>query len=132
MENPVSEQTQIRSPHQDPRVLISSAGLILAYTVRQVGQRFVHHYSVSVSGGYTARAAGETFVLLTAWLIGVPYERLSLSVGRSTVHHAAFELSHTENEALRAREVPPLSPADIAAFRKEWMSVRDRLSWRRE
>lgn len=132
MENPVSEDAEVPSPEEDPRVLMTSAGLVLFYTVRRVDERFVHHYSVSVAGGYTAHAVGETFVLLTARALGIAYDRLALGVGASTVHHAEFELSEDENESFRARPVPEMSAADVDAFRKEWLEVRDRLHWQHE
>jgi hypothetical protein len=90
-----TDEDEVRSP-ADPRVVVTSAGLALLYTVRRVEDRFVHHYSVSVAGGYTAHAVGETFVLFVARRLGVPSESLSLGVGRSTVHHAEFRLSAVE------------------------------------
>jgi len=50
-----SDEDEVRSP-ADPRALVTSAGLALVYTVRRMEDRFVHHYSVSVAGGYTAHA----------------------------------------------------------------------------
>src|SRR3954447_1777712 len=67
--NPLADDTEMPPPHEDPRVLTTSAGMILAYTVSRVEDRFVHHYSVSVGGGYIAHAVGETFVLLAAKLM---------------------------------------------------------------
>jgi len=40
-------------------------------------------------------------VLFSAKLLGVPFESLALGVGRSTVHHAEFQLSPTEQQNLR-------------------------------
>ncbi len=49
----------MESPENNPRVLVTSAGLILAYTVRREDDRYVHHYSVSAGGGVTAHSLGE-------------------------------------------------------------------------
>lgn len=130
--NPLSADGGTPASPDDPRVLVSSAGLMLAYTVHPREGRIVHHWSVSLSGGYTAHAVGRTFVLLTARLIGVPYERLALGIGRSTVHHAEVDLSEAEHAALRERSVPEVSAADVDALRKELIDVADRLEWARE
>jgi hypothetical protein len=68
-----------------------------------------------------AHAVGETFVLFSAKLLGVPFESLALGVGRSTVHHAEFHLSPTEQAEFAGRPVPEVSLADITAFRGEWV-----------
>jgi hypothetical protein len=126
----VSDDDVVRSPN-DPRALVTSAGLALLYTIRRAENQFVHHYSVSLAGGYTAHAVGETFVLFVAKLFGVPFETLALGVGRSTVHHAEFELPQTEQAAFAGRQVLKVSPAEIAAFREEWIEARERLRWER-
>ena len=125
-----SDEDEVRSP-ADPRALVTSAGLALLYTVRRVEDRFVHHYSVSVAGGYTAHAVGETFVLFVAKLLGVPFESLALGVGRSTVHHAEFQLSAGEQSEFTGRPVPEVSPAEVTAFRGEWVEARKHLRWQR-
>ena len=125
-----SEGDELRSP-DDPRALVTSAGLALLYTVRQGGGRFVHHYSVSVAGGYTAHAVGETFVLFVAKLLGVPFDALALGVGRSTVHHAEFQLGGDGQAEFAGRPVPEVGPKEIAAFRTEWFEASKRLHWQR-
>lgn len=125
-----TDADEVRSP-TDPRVLVTKAGLALVYTVRRLEDRFVHHYSVSVAGGFTAHAVGETFVLFAAKLLGVPFETLALGVGRSTVHHAEFQLSPSEQTEFAGRPVPEVSLAEIEAFRKEWFEARKRLQWQR-
>jgi hypothetical protein len=125
-----AEEDEVTS-RTDPRVLLTSAGLALLYTVRQAEGGFVHHYSVSVAGGYTAHAVGETFVLFVAKLLGVPFGSLALGVGRSTVHHAEFRLSAAEQSEFAARPVPEVSPAEVTAFRQEWADAARHLRWQR-
>ncbi len=115
----------------DLNVLVTRAGLAVLYTVRQAEGEFVHHYSVSVVGGYTAHAVGETFVLFVAKLLGVPFGSLALGVGRSTVHHAEFRLSAAEQAEFAARPVPEVSPAEVTAFRQEWAEASKQLRWQR-
>jgi hypothetical protein len=126
----VSDEDEVASP-ADRRTLVTSAGLALLYTVRAVEGRFVHHYSVSVAGRYTAHAVGETFTLFVAKLLGLPFEALALGVGRSTVHHAEFRLSAGEQAEFAARPVPVVSAAEVAVFRSEWVEASKRLRWER-
>jgi hypothetical protein len=128
----VSEEDAVTSG-DDPRVLITSRGLALCYTVAQYeGEgRFVHHYSISLSGGHTAHAAGASFILFTAKLLGIPFDSLALGVGRSTVHHAEFRLAPAEHEEFARRPVLEISPEEITAFRRESIVAHDRLQWQR-
>jgi hypothetical protein len=115
----------------DPRALVTSAGLALFYTVRRIDDRFVHHYSVSVAGRYTAHTVGEGFALFVAKLLGVPFEALTLEIGPSAVHHAEFHLSSAEQSRFALRAVARLSLAEIKSFRKEWLEARKYLQWKR-
>jgi len=115
----------------DPRALVTSAGLALFYTIRRIDDRFVHHYSVSVARGHTAHLVGEMFTLFVARLLGVPFEALTLEVGRSAVHHAEFHLPATEQSKFAERAAPKVSPIEITSFRKECMEVRKHLRWKR-
>ena len=124
----VSGVNEVRLP-DDSRALVTSAGLALLYTIRRVEDRFVHHYSVSAAGGYTAHAVGETFVLFVAKLLGVPFESLALGVGRSTVYHAEFQFSTVEQSEFAVRVVPEVSLAAVAAFRSAWVEARKQLQW---
>lgn len=115
----------------DPRALITSAGLALFYTARRSDDRFAHHYSVSVAGGYTSHLVGEMFTLFIARLLGVPFEALTLEVGRSSVYHAEFHLSAAEQSKFAERAVPKVTTAEITSFRREYMEVRKHLRWKR-
>jgi hypothetical protein len=42
---------------RDPRVLATSAGLLVFYTISRDGPSYAHHLSLSVVGGYTPRPA---------------------------------------------------------------------------
>ena len=119
----------MESPENNPRVLVTSAGLVLAYTVRCDGDRYVHHYSVSAAGGVTAHSLGEPYVLFVAKLLGVPYDALNLGVGRSTVHHAEFYTDEAGLAEFAARPVAEMSATDVTSFRREWIAVREKLQW---
>lgn len=125
----VGQENEVVS-RDDPRVLMTSERLVVFYTIeRFAGDRYVHHYSISLAGSYTAHAVGESYVLFVAKLLGIPAESLGLAVGKSTVHHAEFELSAAEQSQFASRPVRRMTSADVAAFLDEWRSQTGRLPW---
>jgi hypothetical protein len=124
----VSPADEISSP-EDPRVRISKSGLVVVYTVRQAAEKFIHHFSVSVGGGYTARAVGGTFLLFVTRLLEVPFEKSALGVGRSTVHHGEFHLDAAEQTAFAGKPVRSVSLAEINDLRGELLEASKRLPW---
>lgn len=115
-------------PPDDARILRTSAGLALLYTVSPgAAGTYVHHASVSIPGHPTAHAVGETFILLWARLLGVEYERLALDVSPMTVHHAGFVLSEHEQSELAQRPVETPTAEWLQAFLAECASARQSL-----
>ena len=115
----------------DPRVLATSAGLAIVYTVSERGQRFVHHCSISVIGGPTAHAVGGAFVMFVAKLLGLAQPELQCHVAPSTVHHIQLELDPARHAALAALPLPELSPRALQALRREALEARSRVTWQR-
>lgn len=99
----------------DPRVFVSSAGLAVAYTARQVGTTFAHHCSISLGGGYTAHALGATFAAIAAKQLGLPWNEMALLVEQSTVHHAHIDLDAERHAAIAGSTVPTI---DLSAARE--------------
>jgi hypothetical protein len=125
----VTEDQKVRAP-DDPRVLRTQAGLALVYTIsRRATGDYVHHASVSLSGGYTAHAVGEMFILLWAKLLSIDYDRLALTVSQATVHHAEFVLQDAEMIDFMKRPVDSPDVKWLRTFRDEWLSVRRKLKW---
>jgi hypothetical protein len=122
-------EDQALSP-SDPRALVTSAGLAFFYTIHHVENRFVHHYSVSEVGRITAAALGETYALFVAKLLGVPFEALKLEMGQSAIRHVEFILSDAEQSEFAARETLEISAAEVKAFSRECMDVREHLLWK--
>jgi hypothetical protein len=121
----VPEANAVCTP-EDPRGMLTSAGLAVLYLVGREGDWFHHYLSVSSPTlGYTAHAVGDMFTCLLVRLLGVGVDRLRLWVSSRTVHHAAFTLSAGEHEHFAGQPVTPLSPEELAAFRRDWI-----LSWR--
>jgi hypothetical protein len=115
----------------DPRVLATSAGLAIVYTVRERATRFEHHCSISVVGGPTPHAVGGTFVMLVTKLLGLTDAGLQCHVAASTVHHAALSVDAERHAALAALPIPRLTPAALMALRREALEARGSVSWQR-
>jgi hypothetical protein len=122
---------EIQSP-DDPRILRTSAGLALVYTVSiREPATYVHHASISMPGRVTAHAVGETFILLWARLLGIEYERLALQVSPTSVHHAEFVLDENEQSSFAQRPVEAPTVALLQAFHAESARARQGLRWDR-
>jgi hypothetical protein len=109
----------------DGRVLRTSAGLVFVYTVSiDDAGKYVHHASASIPGRVTAHAVGETFILLWARLLCVPFERLVLQMSPATVHHAEFVLNESEQSAFARRPVETPTVELLKAFHAECLKAR--------
>jgi hypothetical protein len=129
----VTEEDNVRWG-EDPRTLVTSSRLAVIYTLHKTEEQeqFVHHYSMSVAGGYMAHAVGERLVLFVAKLLGVPFEKLALLVVvRSMVYHAEFILSEAEQAEFVSRSVSELSVAEVNAFLREFLEASKHLQWQR-
>ncbi len=104
----------------------------MLYLVGHQGDWFHHDLSVNSSiRGYTTHAVGDMFIYLLVWLLGVEMDRLRLWVSSRAVHHAAFTLSAREHEQFAGQPVAPLSPEELAAFRRDWALSRRAVRWER-
>jgi hypothetical protein len=124
-----SDSDQPRSPN-DPRILTTSAGLAIVYTVRKHQSDFVHHCSVSMRGGYTANAVGGTFVVFVMKLVGMPVERAGFEIGASTVHHGEVTLDQAEHDDLVTAPTPDISASNVAEFRRAALEARNGIDWK--
>jgi len=113
----------------DARILTTTAGLAVVYTVSQELTGHLHHCSVSVIGGPTPHAVGATFILFVAQLLGLPIARLRLEIGASTVHHAEVRLDQAEHQRLAAASVPELDASAMVELRRDAFESRTRLLW---
>jgi hypothetical protein len=125
----VTDSDQIES-RSDPRCLLTSAGLAAVYTVSPEESGLLHQCSVSLAGDVTARAVGESFVLLMAKLIGLPLDKLRVRVGESTVHHALAILSPSEHARLASAPVFELTADNLERVRCEIRDLRANPEWR--
>lgn len=114
----------------DPRILATSSGLVIVYTVQKRDADFVHHCSVGTKGGATAHAVGSTFLLLVVRLLGLPAEKVTYQIADSTIHHAEAVVDDAGHHALSAAPVPELSAGNVAELRRDVMEAREGVRWR--
>lgn len=127
----VTGEGKVRSP-EDLGSLVTSAGLAMAYSCTRAGEQFVHHYSMSVAGGYMAHAVGERLMLFVAKVLGVRFEKLALLVAvRSMVYHAEFSLREAEQSAFVSSSISELSVAEVHSFLREFLEAPQHLEWQR-
>lgn len=112
----------------DPRLVLTTAGLAILYTVASEDGRFVHACSVSYQGGVTAHAIGWHFLGYLVLLLGLPLERLELSVSASTAHHAEVSLGPDDHAAVARAPVREVSPGQLSDLRQAIATARARLS----
>ena len=120
-----SESDAVCTP-EDPRGMLTSAGLAVLYLIGREGRWFHHDLSVSLPiRAYTIHAVGYVFSCFLTRLLGIGMKRLHLHISVRRIHHAEFTLSADEHEQFAERPVTPLSSEELAAFRRDWA-----LSWR--
>jgi hypothetical protein len=118
------------APPDDPRILVTSCGLVIVYTVQKRDAEFAHHCSVGTKGGATAHAVGSTFLLLIVKLLGLPAEKTGYQIADSTVHHAEAVVDEAEHAALSGARGVDVSASNVAEFRRDVMEDRERIKWR--
>jgi hypothetical protein len=117
-------------PPNDPRVLQTSAGLAVFYTINGPSSHgFTHHVSVSIPGDYTAGGVGRRFTILAAIVLGLPLDRLALAFSRAGVHHASVVLSAADHEAICEGPLRAVSKDGVGALRAEVEAALEKLQW---
>ncbi len=117
---------------EDPRGMLTSAGLAVLYLIGREGCWFHHDLSVSwVSRPYTPHAIGSVFLCFLARLVGIGMERLCFRISAKTVHHTAFTLSAMEHQQFADRSVASLSLDELAALRRHWALSGRMVRWER-
>jgi len=117
---------------EDPRIVTTSAGLAVVYTISSRSPSdFVHHCSVSVIGGRTAHAVGGTFVIFVAKLVGLPIDKMRFEVGNTTVHHGQVSLDPAQHAELAATAVWEVAPDAVAELRRSCFEARSSVFWHR-
>lgn len=100
------------APTDDPRGFVTSAGLLVFYTIAPENGGYRHHFSISM-GPYTPRAVGGTFVIYLARLLAIDLQRLLIGVSQRKVFHAQCILSRDEQVDFKTRqiEIPSIEAA---------------------
>jgi len=113
----------------DPRVAVTRDGVVLAYTIRRDGRRYVHHFSVSVAGAYTPPTVGGSLVVYLDSLLGRDPDQVEFGVSNGAVYHGEFTVDADEQPAVEAR--PLALPRDAQAVRRHCATVWRHTPYRR-
>ncbi len=127
---PGATVSTVTSPQTvEPKPLVSPLGLVVVYTVRgdREADRFIHHVSVSLAGGYTPHGVGAYFLLFALRGLGVDARRARCGMSKSHIFHAEWTLPAAEHAEFAGREVPPL--ADPRAVWSECVQLRPQLKF---
>ena len=97
----------------DARALLTSAGLVVLYTIRRDAPpiRFIHHVSVSLGGGRTPHGVGSFFLIFVLKGLGIDPKTVSLGVSKTRIFHSEWTLSDSQQSAFAAGEAPPIPSA---------------------
>ena len=126
-----SESDAVCTP-EDPRGMLTSAGLAVLYLIGCEGRWFHHDLSVSMpSRAYTINAIGNRFGCFLTRLLGIGMERLHFHISSRSIHHTVFNLNAEEHQQFADRSVTPLSPEQLAAFHRHWALSWQTGSWER-
>ncbi len=113
----------------DPRVDITHSGVVVAYTVRRDGKRYLHHFSVSVAGGYTPPSVGGSLVIYLDSLLGRDPDTVEFGVSNGCVYHGEFAVDADEEQRVHAQ--PLALPDDIQATRQRCTNIWNHTPFRR-
>lgn len=117
---------------EDPRGMLTSAGLAVLYLIGREGLCFHHDLSVSwPRRASTPKVVGSLFLCFLARLLGIGMERLGFRVSSRTVHHAVFTLNPQEQQQFANRSITCLSSEELATFRRDWTLSWQTGSWER-
>ena len=113
----------------DPRVLRTSAQIVIFYTISRDGDVYSHHYSLKDQYGITADAVGATLTLYVGRLLGVAPEALTLQRSDMHVYHAEFALTEEQHRELTRRPVLVPSAVEAKALFQECLAARSRVTF---
>ena len=115
----------------DPRMFVSSQGLIVMYTIGLEEGEYEQHVSVSLDTGYTAGAVGEMFTHWLLYLLSVDLDHCVFVISPSRVHFASWRVEPEALEQLAAAPVLEPTADDVARFREHWREAREKVQCNR-
>jgi hypothetical protein len=86
------QPTEASADPKQPPHRISSAGLLLVYTLRRTEPQYIAHLSLSYRGGWFASFAAGIFIAFLRRVLGLPVPCTLLGVSANGVYHAEWTL----------------------------------------
>lgn len=100
---------------EDPRAILTSAGLVVFVTIRRDGDVYVHHISLSLAGRPTTHALGRTFTVFVAERLGWDLSRAAFVFSSLPVFHGELHLDEAAQQAWAPRAVATELGDDVHA-----------------
>ncbi len=112
-------------PPDDPRVVLTSRGLLVFYSVQESAGGYLHHLSFSYGGGAMALAAGGRFMYVILTALGTFGGLKGMAHSRGGVTHGIFELSEVLEAEYATRAVVVPQKEDVPRLKDaatEWLN----------
>ena len=77
---------------------VTSAGLIISYSIQMEDGQFEHHVALSTKGRRTLHGIAHRFIYYSIWVLGLPIEQLQMAASQTSVHHGKVTISAMEQE----------------------------------
>lgn len=106
---------------EDPRVLVTSAGLTVFHTAEEISDQgqVLCHFSLSYRGGPLPWAAGGRYTYFILHQLGVPVETAVVAHSRAGVVHVAFLLSAEDALQYDRRRVRKPAEQELSGLKEK-------------
>jgi hypothetical protein len=111
----------------DPRTFVTSAGIVIYYTISRNENLYLHHFSLTDQYGITAHAVGATLVVYIGLLLNIPPDILTVERSEQQVFHASFDLTEAEQAMFVASPLQTPTLAKVRAMLEECREARHTL-----
>lgn len=98
----------------DPRGLLTSAQIVLFYTIETTQEnQYEHHFSLSIADRYTPHAVGSLLTTYVIQLLDVKFNQCQVSISPNRIYHLIFILNPNEQAKFNEQsiEIPTLKQA---------------------
>lgn len=111
----------------DPRVLTTSADLVIAYTIRHSPALWTHHVAVHMATGFTPHRVAAPVIVFLLRLFGIGLPQAVVEITSTRVFHVEWALNEDEQAAFAARAIVVPSLAQARRIHLECLRRRDDL-----
>lgn len=111
----------------DPRILTTSANLVIAYTIRQSAAVWIHQLTVHMATGFTPHRVAAPVIVFLLRLFGIGLQQAVAEIDPNRIFHVEWTLSDDEQAVFVAREIVVPSLEQARRIHLECLRQRDSL-----